>query len=316
MTARFYLVLCLFFYFIMFSLFIHAAQDAPATAPAPAVTDYASLRNEIAIERDYSKTLLSQQWDYIRLFIACFTVILAIISIIVSVIGGFGYWKSLRLDKKIKEIDLTFNQFIAGAAKRVDEEVQKIQLIRKAVEELEKIQLIHKSIEEKKQGEELSPALRKQIEELAKNISKTPEEDRSADDYVIMALETKDLDEKIDLYTKAIKLKPDDAIAYYFRGCAYREKGKYDLAIQNYDEAIKLEPDYIAAFYFKACVLAMRGKEGDREEAFKALEETARLGFIHIEFIREDKELISLHGDPRFDEILKKIKENDEQEES
>ena len=43
-------------------------------------------------------------------------------------------------------------------------------------------------------------------------------------------------------YTEAIKLDPNNALAYFNRGNAYDQLGEHDLAIADYTEAIKLDP--------------------------------------------------------------------------
>jgi len=67
-------------------------------------------------------------------------------------------------------------------------------------------------------------------------------------DAGIAAYNSGDLDTAIADFTKAIKLKPDDAKAYNNRGLAYDEKGLYDQAIADYTEAIKLKQDVAVAY--------------------------------------------------------------------
>jgi len=62
------------------------------------------------------------------------------------------------------------------------------------------------------------------------------------------ALAAADVDEKIRLYTEAIRLDPRYAWAYNNRGIAYRKKGDYGRAIRDYDRAIALKPDYAVAY--------------------------------------------------------------------
>src|SRR6266480_5636392 len=53
-------------------------------------------------------------------------------------------------------------------------------------------------------------------------------------------------DEAISNYTKAIKLSPHYARAYYNRALAYFKKDKFDIAISDYSKAIELKPtDYM-----------------------------------------------------------------------
>src|SRR5260370_31337281 len=51
-----------------------------------------------------------------------------------------------------------------------------------------------------------------------------------------------DIDEKLRLYNEAIRLKPDDALAFYNRGIARRAQGDLERALQDYTEALRLKP--------------------------------------------------------------------------
>jgi tetratricopeptide (TPR) repeat protein len=55
-------------------------------------------------------------------------------------------------------------------------------------------------------------------------------------------------EEAILAYGQAIKLKPDYAEAYYYRGYAREIKQDYNGAIEDYDQAIKYKPDYGLAY--------------------------------------------------------------------
>ena len=50
-------------------------------------------------------------------------------------------------------------------------------------------------------------------------------------------------------YTKAIRLGPDNARAYYSRGIAKGKLGQHFAAIADYDTAIQLKPDYANTYY-------------------------------------------------------------------
>jgi tetratricopeptide (TPR) repeat protein/serine/threonine protein kinase len=52
----------------------------------------------------------------------------------------------------------------------------------------------------------------------------------------------------IHTYTKALRLSPRDAVAYYNRGYLYNARGEYDKAIADCSEAIAFDPDYAAAY--------------------------------------------------------------------
>ncbi len=59
-------------------------------------------------------------------------------------------------------------------------------------------------------------------------------------------------------YTKAIKLDPNDAMAYLSRGEAFFMQGKSDWAIDDYTKAIELDPNDARAYMFRSAVYAVR----------------------------------------------------------
>lgn len=73
---------------------------------------------------------------------------------------------------------------------------------------------------------------------------------------------------------EAIRLKPNDAEAFYDRGNAYFDKGLFDSAIQDFDEAIRLKPG-------AAKVLCGRGDayagKGEFDRAIEDFDEVIRL---------------------------------------
>ena len=69
-----------------------------------------------------------------------------------------------------------------------------------------------------------------------------------------------DLDRKIEEYTQAIALDPQDADAYYNRGNAYAQRGDLDLAIADLDQAIALDPQDAEAYFSRALAYAQAGQ--------------------------------------------------------
>jgi tetratricopeptide (TPR) repeat protein len=55
-------------------------------------------------------------------------------------------------------------------------------------------------------------------------------------------------EKQIEYYSRAIELNPKYANAFYNRGLAYYNLGKYNLAISDYNRAIELNPKYASAF--------------------------------------------------------------------
>ena len=66
-------------------------------------------------------------------------------------------------------------------------------------------------------------------------------------------------DEAIEDYTKAIELNPKLAVAYYKRGFAYGDKGLSDEAIEDYTKAIQINPKYAEAYYNRGCAYDQKG---------------------------------------------------------
>jgi tetratricopeptide (TPR) repeat protein len=61
-------------------------------------------------------------------------------------------------------------------------------------------------------------------------------------------------DEAIEAYKKAIKMKPDWALAHNNLGLAYSKYNQKDLAIEEYNEAIRLDPHLGEAYYNLASI--------------------------------------------------------------
>jgi hypothetical protein len=69
------------------------------------------------------------------------------------------------------------------------------------------------------------------------------EEELTAQQWFERGLAATDVDVRLRFYSEAIRLKPDDANAFKFRGLARYDKGDIEGAVQDYTEAIRLKPD-------------------------------------------------------------------------
>ena len=67
------------------------------------------------------------------------------------------------------------------------------------------------------------------------------------------------VDKAITDYDIAIKLKPDYAEAYTWRGTAYNRKSEFDKAISDTNKTIELKPNYAEAYYIRGFTYGMRG---------------------------------------------------------
>ena len=71
----------------------------------------------------------------------------------------------------------------------------------------------------------------------------------------------KDYDRAIADYTASLRLAPGDVIALQNRGHAYQAKHEYDRAIADYSEAIRIEPKFAWAFNDRCYARAIAGRE-------------------------------------------------------
>ena len=54
-------------------------------------------------------------------------------------------------------------------------------------------------------------------------------------------------------------LDPEDAGAYYVRGCTYEKLGRIDESIQDYNCVLELDPDHVNAAYARGACENKRG---------------------------------------------------------
>jgi len=87
---------------------------------------------------------------------------------------------------------------------------------------------------------------------------------------------------------------------------AYRA-GIYDNCLKLYDEAIKAGPQPNRTYYDAACCAALSGKE---KTALDYLAYIAANDYRDADFIKADSDLVSLHSDPRWKDIVKQIEAN------
>ena len=80
-------------------------------------------------------------------------------------------------------------------------------------------------------------------------------------------------------YDNAIKIKPNDAKAYYNRGVTKGKLGQRFAAIADYDTAIKINPDLAEAYYNRGVAKGQLGRiEAARQDLQKALKLAEKAG--------------------------------------
>jgi len=75
-------------------------------------------------------------------------------------------------------------------------------------------------------------------------------------------------------FNLVIRLNPNDASAYLFRGNAYGQLKEYQKAIADYTQAIRLDPNYADAYNLRGLVYEM---SGNRQKAIADLQKAANL---------------------------------------
>ena len=77
----------------------------------------------------------------------------------------------------------------------------------------------------------------------------------------------------IEHYDEAIRLNPQDAMAFNNRGMAYGRLGQSKRAIQDFNEAIRLNPQYAYFYYLRGLVYGELGKAKEAERDFTKAKE-------------------------------------------
>jgi tetratricopeptide (TPR) repeat protein len=130
----------------------------------------------------------------------------------------------------------------------------------------------------------------------------------------------KHYDKAIKYYTKALKLRPSDAVFQYNMGSSYFGKHDYVHAAQAYKAAFTLDPDIFnrvsrmgvmaqatspedrAAFSFM--VAKMYAQAGDFDHSLEYLRKAMEDGYKDINKVYTDSEFATMRTDKRFEELM------------
>ena len=82
-------------------------------------------------------------------------------------------------------------------------------------------------------------------------------------------------DKAIADFDEVIRLTPENADAYFYRGNAWNAKGAYDKAVADFTEAIRLDPKDGRAYANRGTVLL--GMKGEYDKAIADFTEAIRL---------------------------------------
>ena len=125
----------------------------------------------------------------------------------------------------------------------------------------------YSTIPEKYRGQSEREPSRKDSEiilpgsERGKDLKKT----KSGDGIIYLIrgqvnLESRQYDQAISEFTKAIEIDPRDALAYSSRGLAYDLKGQYDQAISDYSKALEINPRDASTYISRGGAYTAKGQ--------------------------------------------------------
>ncbi len=138
------------------------------------------------------------------------------------------------------------------------------------------------------------------------------------DDYLapsFLALAYEGLDRKSDsaatwarmlqLTERHLELNPDDARALNIGAVALAHQGEKERGLEWARRSLAADPEDSGLLYNTACFFAV---QGERAEALDCLEKAVDLGFGLRGWVENDSDLTSLHGDPRFQAVLERLR--------
>lgn len=105
-----------------------------------------------------------------------------------------------------------------------------------------------------------------------------------------------------EILPRYLERNPHDARARNCFGVELSMAGRMDEGRAQSERALADAPDDPMVLYATACYQAMFG---DRDYALKILERAIDAGFANLGYIEHDPDLRSLHGDPRYEELMR-----------
>jgi tetratricopeptide (TPR) repeat protein len=87
--------------------------------------------------------------------------------------------------------------------------------------------------------------------------------------------ESGELDKAIVAYGEAIRLEPEWADPYFFRGSVYAKKDDLDRAVADYTQAIRLNPKDADAYNRRACAYERKGESAKAAADYSKAEQLA-----------------------------------------
>jgi tetratricopeptide (TPR) repeat protein len=99
----------------------------------------------------------------------------------------------------------------------------------------------------------------------ARNLKEADVHEKKGADF----FEKSEYDKAIEEFNEAIRINPDDALSYFYRGLATGFKGDTKGAISDFDEAVRLNPNYTQAYEYRGIARAQSGNFKEAVTDFK-----------------------------------------------
>ena len=108
----------------------------------------------------------------------------------------------------------------------------------------------------------------------------------------------------LSIVERHLRLNPHDTRALYFGAGNFWRVGERAKATELAERALKQDQEEPVVLYNVACVYA---EQGNTERAIDLLEKAVDLGWGDRAWMKNDSDLIQLHGHPRFEALLARI---------
>ena len=111
---------------------------------------------------------------------------------------------------------------------------------------LEKIAVLEGENRKSGKSDQKQVSLKKEFQDASRGLTAIDWFDKATD---LWDGKSTDPQKAIEYLTNSIRLKPDEAAAYFMRGTVYANLGQYQRAIEDYNQAIRLKPDEADDYY-------------------------------------------------------------------
>jgi tetratricopeptide (TPR) repeat protein len=102
-------------------------------------------------------------------------------------------------------------------------------------------------------------------------------------------------------YRRKVPIIKGFYLAWYNRGIALGNLGRYEEEIASYDQAVEIKPDYANTYYNKACCY---GLQNNVELAIENLQRAISLDSQYRDMAKTDKDFDKIREDVRFQELF------------